>query len=181
MNSGGSPVSDGINVSDIGVDAIIAEVMTLLIQNNTIDTNNGDDGIQFAVGDNNGTYNITIEDNSISNTGSEGIRFFFDDDFDQSPTLNLDVVDNQFTVIGDGAVELATRDSAIACTEITGNNNGGGGSPGTILLDERDTSSISITQASTAALSTANNSATVIIQTNPVSFNATCSTTLPTH
>jgi hypothetical protein len=183
LDSFGFPVSDGITVSDIGVDATIAEAMTLLIQNNTIDANGGDDGIQFAVGDNDGTYDITIRDNAISNTGSEGIRFFLDDDNLQAPSLDLDVIDNSFTSIGDGAIELATRDAAVACANFTGNDDGAAGSPGTIEFDERTTSSISITQASLAALATANSGANAILNglSNPISFNASCSTALPAH
>ena len=124
VNNGGIPVSDGIVVTDVGVNATGAETMMLLIQNNTIDPGGGDDGIQFSVGDSDGTYDVTIRDNTISNTGSEGIRFFLDDDTNLAPDLDLDVTDNSFTSIGDGAIELATRESAIACANVSGNADG---------------------------------------------------------
>lgn len=183
-------VSDGINLVDGVSPAITAgrKAWTILIQNNflgvdstgTVNDGLGDDGIQVRLGDNDVDYNLTIENNTIANTGSEGIRIFLDDDVNGNPMLNTRVVNNSFSSIGDGSVELATRDTARACAHITGNDNGSGGSPGTILLDLRDSADDEISQASTAALATANNGATVTVQTLLPLFNGGCTTpTLP--
>ena len=167
-------ISDGINLVDGVSPAITAgrKAWTILIQNNFLGRDRtgsdnsglGDDGIQVRFGDNDVDYNLTIEGNTIANTGSEGIRIFLDDDVNGYPVLNTRVANNSFSNFGDGSVELSTRDTARACAHITGNDNGSGGSPGTILLDIRDSADDEISQASTAALATANNGATVNVQ-----------------
>lgn len=162
----------------------------ILIKNNTIDLNGvGDDGIQILNRDHTGTLNLTIDNNLIRETLSEGIRVFSDEDLGlgaNNPKLNLRIANNDFTSIdtdnNESEIELRTADTANACYHVTGNDNGAGGSPGTINFDEAGTSTAQITQASTAALSAANAGATVTVSTGALSFGATCTNpTLPSN
>ncbi len=166
----------------------------ILIRNNVINLLNsggtsGDDGIQILNRDHTGTLNLTIDNNVISNTLSEGIRSFSDEDLvlgANNPTLNLRIANNDFTSIdtdnNENEIELRTADTANACHHVTGNDNGAAGSPGTINVDEAGTSTAHITQASTAALSAANAAATVTVSTGALSFGGTCTNpTLPSN
>jgi len=170
----GSSLGDGIQLTLEGPNSNF----TILIQNNDIGVDNtgmggpfnglGDDGIQILHRDSAGTLNLTIEDNVFANTVSEAIRFFSDEDTAigaNNPTSNVRIANNDFINIdtdnNENEIELRTSDTARACYHVTGNDNGAAGSPGTINFSIAGTSTGEITQASTAALSTANATATV--------------------
>lgn len=190
---GGSSASDGNTISNVNGDGVRIDhdqdggthTWTLLVQNNHLGDGNGgiltgigDDGIQILNRDGRGTLNLTIEDNVIANTDSEGVRLFTDEDLglgSNNPTNNIRIVDNAFTNIaagGEQAIELRTRDTAQGCFHMTGNDNNAGGSPGFISLNQGGASMLQITQASIAALSAANNGAT--ITDLGAIFNGTC-------
>jgi hypothetical protein len=171
---------------------------TVLIQNNFVGQNAtgsitngfGDDGIFVRMEDSQHSSNVTIEDNTIRSTGvqGDGIEVFFDaDGAPSAPALNMRIVGNDIVSVGiptvgpsEQAIEIDTRDSAVGCFHIAGNDNGSGGAlPGAIDLDQQDTSTLEITQASTAALSTANASSTVTTN-GTITFNGSCTNpTLP--
>ncbi|MDH3451999.1 MAG: hypothetical protein OEN20_06225, partial [Gammaproteobacteria bacterium] len=165
-------LGDGIVID--GGNGVQSGNWTILIQNNTIGAANGvgDDGIQVLFRDTTGTLNLTIEDNTIANMGSEGIRGFGGTN---SPTINARIVDNVFTNVPmmEQAIELLTDDTALACFNVTGNSDGGAGSPGEIVLDQANPSTLQITQASLAALSAANNGA-VVNATGVITFDGVC-------
>ena len=186
----GTTFGDGIKLDNGGVNATGTEDWTILIQNNEIGVDNsgtaggpfngiGDDGIQVVFGDHDGTMNLTIEDNTFANILSEGVKTFFDDDLagGTNPVSQVRIVDNTFTSITSGqGIEHDTRDTAETCLHITGNTLG----TADIIIDTRDTSTATISQASAAALSTANGGATVTEQNNGITgFNVACSPTLP--
>jgi hypothetical protein len=191
----GSALGDGIDLLLEGpASGSPGRSFTILIQNNDIGVDNtgggfndlGDDGIQIRHRDNRGTLNLTIEDNTIVNTGSEGIRFFSDEDLSlgsNMPVSNVRIADNSFSNICTGggcaeAIVLLTRDTAKACFHIIGNDNGSGGSPGRMALDNSiGAATLQITQSSTGALATANNAAT-ITTFGSITFNGTCTNPL---
>lgn len=162
----------------------------ILIKNNVINLSSvGDGGIQILNRDHTGTLNLTIDNNVISNTLTEGIRSFSDEDLGLgagNPKLNLRIANNDFTNTdldaNENDIELRTQDTANACYHLTGNDNGGVGTPGTINFDIAGASVGQITQASVSALQAANASATVAVSTGVLTFNGLCTTpTLPTN
>ncbi|EMI20777.1 hypothetical protein RMSM_02290 [Rhodopirellula maiorica SM1] len=186
----GSAQGDGIHIENFSHNATGIEVWTILVQNNEIgiDTSGiaggpfngiGDDGIQINIGDHDGISNITIADNQLGNIASEGIKTFFDDDLagGTNPDNRLSITDNTFTSITSGqGIEHDTRDTAETCLHIAGNTLG----TAEIIIDVRDSSTATISQANVAALSAANGGATVIEQNNGISgFNVPCNPVLP--
>lgn len=182
----GSALGDGVTISFDGFNLSDNFTWTILVENNFIGQDNinnsfnglGDDGIQILHRDNGGTLNLTIENNTIANTGSEGIRFFSDEDLNigaNNPTSNVRIANNSFVNIagGEQAIELRTSDTAQACFHVTGNNGGASNSPGIIHLNQAGTSVLNITQASLAELSTANNSADAT-SSGTITFNGAC-------
>ncbi len=188
--SGGVGTSgDGIRIDNGGVNPSGIEVWTILVQDNSIGVDDiagtfnglGDDGIQVLFSDSNGTLNLTVEDNTIANTSSEGIRMFFDEDTglgSGNPRANIRIVDNNFSNVGrPESIYLYNRDTSQACYHMTGNTI-----VGEIRLRERDSAFTEITQSSSAALSAANFGAVVNVSDNPISFNGSCfNPPLPTN
>ena len=77
---------------------------------------------------------------------------------------------------------MSVDDLADLCTNISGNaGNGPGGSPEVnIFFDRRvTTTTFGVTQASTAAISTANNGAPVTLGPVALNFNTPCNPPLP--
>ncbi|MFB3786696.1 MAG: hypothetical protein ACE15F_10025 [bacterium] len=153
----------------------------ILIQNNEFGAVEGamgigDQGIQILRNDNNGTLNLTADNNMIVNTTNEGIRIYTA--FTGSANLNslIRAANNSFNSIGAAEALYAwTSGNANSCFHITGNTgNGAGGAPsGSIRLHQEGSSILRITQASTANLSTDNNGATVNTG-GTISFDGTC-------
>jgi hypothetical protein len=87
------------------------------------------------------------------------------------------ITSNTFTNIGDpNTIVIISQDPGTeVCTHITGNTLTGAGVPG-ITLQQSLSAVLQITQASTAALSTANEGATVT-PVGTITFNGTCTTT----
>lgn len=163
----------------------------VLIQNNQFGTaagslGIGDDGIQVLNRDGQGTLNLTIENNLIANTASEGIRIFTDEDLGLgagNPISRIRIANNTLNSIGAAeAIYILTRDTADGCFHISGNGGNAGGAPdGSIALDQLNTSILRITQASSAGLSTANNGAVVSLA-GTITFNGSCTNpTLPSN
>ena len=80
-----------------------------------------------------------------------------------------------------GVFDISTRttDSAVACFDVSGNSRSSG--TFTIDFDESETSSRSVTQASLAAVGTANGGATVTNSVGTVAFNVPCNPPLPAN
>ena len=193
-NDPASILGDGISLTANDAEASGLTV-TALIQNNFVGQNStgsvttgmGDDGIFVLAGDNNGVYNVTIEDNTIRSVApqGEGIDLFLDEDGNNAvpaPTVNARIVDNNIISVGPGeqAIEFDTSEIMVACVHMTGNDNGSGAAlPGVIEVSQSGTSTLQITQASTAALSTANAGSTVNAA-GTITFNGSCTNpTLP--
>ena len=182
-----SILGDGILLT--GNDSLaVDQTWTVLIQNNfigqnaagTITTGMGDDGIAAVLGDNNGVYNITIEDNTIRSVApqGEGIDFFVDEDDNNAfpaPVGRTRIVNNNIISVGpfEQAIEIDTREIFDGCFHIDRNNGSGGALTGEIDLTQGDTSILEITQASTVALATANFGSTVLTA-GTITFNGTC-------
>lgn len=198
---GGDNVADGNTIVIDGVgdamrfdfDGLLATsdgnyIWTILAKNNTMTlSNTSDDGIQILNRDHTGTLNLTIESNTISGPVSEGIRSF---DADRSgavqvgPFANYKFANNTFTNIGAAeTIYVISDDQASVCAHITGNGGNGTGAGKNFTLERRvTTATLQITQASTAALSTANNNVTVNVNVQPVTFNGACTNPpLPTN
>nr|HQH70827.1 hypothetical protein [bacterium] len=197
---GGPNAGDGNRISATGGDGVRVDMdqgagtytWNVLIQNNQFgavagSTGIGDDGIQVLNRDGRGTLNLTIDNNLIANTVSEGIRIFTDEDLALGagfPISRIRMANNTFNNIGTvEAIYVLTRDTADGCFHIAGNTgNGAGGSPdGSIALDQANTSILRISQAGTAALAAANNGAAVSTLGN-ITFNGSCTNpTLPSN
>ncbi len=193
---------DGVRI-DVGDStdtnpALTGKTYTILVENNDIGVDNtglptppatspvnppgvGDDGIQILHRNTGSTLNLTILNNRINQTVSEGIRYFTDQDTATAVTsvTNLRIENNVLTNIdtdnNENEIELISSANAAAGSTqtsyiITGNNNGTAGTFGTINISTATNSTSSITQASTAALGTANDNATVT--GSPTTFNS---------
>ncbi|NOR40753.1 MAG: hypothetical protein GQ537_06045, partial [Gammaproteobacteria bacterium] len=167
----------------------VGQTWTVLIQNNFVGQNSngsvttgmGDDGIAALLGDNNGVYNITIEDNTIRSVDpqGEGIDFFVDEDGNDAfpaPVGSTRIVNNSIISVGlfEQAIEIDTREIFDGCFHIAGNDNGSGAAlPGDIEVSQGDTSTLQITQASIVALSMANANS-VVFPSGAITFNGAC-------
>ena len=195
LGESGATSSVGIYLNDgLSAPATQADTWSILIQNNFLGRNAAgsvNDGfatsaISSRLGDNNAAYNVTIEDNFLANTELDGLFFTTDDDVSGSPTVALRIANNSFDNIsplfGLDSIFLQSADTSVLCTHIAGNNNGAGGSPGSCYLIFGGSADDSITQASTASLSSANNGMSVLSAANTPIFNGSCSNpTLPAN
>ena len=187
-NDPASILGDGILLTGNDSSAV-NQTWTVLIQNNFIGQNSdgsiatgmGDDGIAAVLGDNNGVYNITIEDNTIRSVDpqGEGIDFFVDEDNNDAipaPVGSTRIVNNSIISVGslEQAIEIDTREIFDGCFHIAGNDDGSGAAlPGEIEVSQGDTSTLQITQASTVALSAANANS-VVFPSGAITFNGAC-------
>ena len=107
------------------------------------------------------------------------IDFFVDEDGNDAspaPVGSTRIVNNSIISVGlfEQAIEIDTREIFDGCFHIADNNNGSGGSlTAEIDLAQGGSSILEITQASTAALSTANNGS-VVIAAGAITFNGSC-------
>jgi hypothetical protein len=182
----GNDVS-GLAVGDalrIDTDTTGANTVTILVDGNNFgnvagSTGIGDDGIQVLHRDGTKQLNLTVSNNQIANTASEGIRYFADDDVaGGGPGNALRISNNSFMNIGDpNTIFVQSQDPGTeVCTHIAGNTGVTG-----ITLQQSLSAVLQITQASTAALSTANGGATVT-PIGTITFNGSCiNPPLPTN
>ena len=172
----GIATGDGIRID---TDTTSATTSTILIQNNNIGNDAtfpgiGDDGIQVLHRDGTKTLNLTIDNNQIRNTNSEGIRYFADDDvLGGGPGNAVRISNNQFGSNGlvdlsDSIVIIAQDPGTDVCTSIAANTSVEG-----ITLQQSLSAVLQITQASTAALGAANGGAAVT-PTGTITFNGAC-------
>jgi hypothetical protein len=175
---------------------------TVSVRNNFTDAHNGvdvgagdlctggsgDQGIVFFVRDSAGTLNGTVQNNIVQETFAQGMRVFVADrdpadGVSNGPNTFLSVTGNSFSTIGGAeAISMSVDDLADLWTNISGNTgNGPGGSPeGNIFLDRCvTTTTFGVTQASTAAISTANSGAPVTLGPVALNFNTPCNPPLP--
>jgi hypothetical protein len=179
----GIGLGDGIRID---TDTASNTTATILIQNNNIGNDAthpgiGDDGIQVLHRDGTKTLNLTIQNNQIRNTNSEAIRYFADDDVAGGGPNNVLRIANN-TMGNNGLIDLSDSIVIISqdpgtdvCANITGNTSVEG-----ITLQQSLSATLTITQASTAALGTANGGATVT-PTGTITFNGTCNPPLPSN
>jgi hypothetical protein len=174
----GMATGDGIRID---TDATGNDTATILIDNNNIgnvtgNTGIGDDGIQVLHRDGTKVLNLTVTNNQIKNTNSEGVRYFTDDDvLGGGPGNVLRISGNQFGSNGlvdlSDSIVLISQDAGTdLCANVTGNTTVEG-----ITLTQSSSAVLQITQASTAALSTANGGATVT-PSGTITFNGACTT-----
>jgi hypothetical protein len=172
----GIATGDGIRID---TDTASSTTSTILIQNNSIGSDAtfpgiGDDGIQVLHRDGTKVLNLTIDDNQIVNTGSEAIRYFADDDVaGGGPGNAVRIAGNTFgnngTVDTSDSIVIISQDPGTdVCTHITGNSSVEG-----ITLQQSLSAVLQITQASTAALATANGGA-VVTPVGTITFNGGC-------
>ena len=197
---------DAIRLDDDGnfnpTQSTVNTTWTILVKNNFIDGHDGvdiggdlcpgksgDQGVVIFNRDHPGTLNVTVENNTISEMSGEGLRSFTadrDGAVTVGPVTALRVANNSFNTIGNpNAISVTSDDQTTVCANITGNTgNGPGGSPeGNIFIDRRvATSQFNVPQASTAAISAANNGAPVS-PASPVAptFNQACTPATPTN
>ncbi len=164
---------------------------TVQVDGNTLNMGaNSDDGIQILNRDNVGTMNLTINNNAIQNTSSEGVRYFGGERASPTPLGDTNgkvaITNNVFTNTSSGPGELdiilATTDSAVACFNITGNSR----PSGTFEIDfsEAETSSQSVPQSDLVTVRNNNGGSPNTIVTNSVgsvAFNVSCTVPLPSH
>jgi hypothetical protein len=116
-----------------------------------------DDGIQVRHRDGDGTLNLLIDNNHIANVGSEGIRFFSDEDLSSGgdrPSSRIAITNNRMgTVRAAESVFIRTRDSADTCVHMHNNSIT---APGNVLLDQGGSSILAVTHSSLAELMTDN-------------------------
>lgn len=176
----------------------------VLIKQNYIDQHNGvdvggdlcpgfsgDQGIVIFNRDHVGNLHITVDSNTVIDSLNQGLRSFTADrdgattgNPDNGPNTFHSITNNSFTNInGVEAISISVDDLSDTCANITGNTKSGGGAPdGTIFLDRRVAgTTFTVPQASTAAISAANNGATVTLGPQPLTFNTACNPTLPTN
>jgi hypothetical protein len=174
----GMATGDGIRID---TDTSGNDTATILIDNNNIgnvvgNTGIGDDGIQVLHRDGTKVLNLTVTNNQIKNTNSEGIRYFTDDDVaGGGPGNVLRISSNQFGSNGlvdlsDSIVLISQDTGTDLCANVTGNTTVEG-----ITLTQSSAAVLQITQASTAALGTANGGATVTAS-GTITFNGACTT-----
>jgi uncharacterized repeat protein (TIGR01451 family) len=175
----GMATGDGIRID---TDTTSNNTTTIQIDGNAIGNNAtwpgiGDDGIQVLHRDGNKTLNLTINNNQIANTASEGIRYFADDDVaGGGPENQVKITNNTFSTIGDpNTIVIISQDNGTnVCTNISGNSLTTG-NLGVTLQQSTGTATLQITQASTAALAAANDGgATVVTTTGTITFNGVC-------
>jgi methionine-rich copper-binding protein CopC len=193
--NGDPGIGDGVRFDMDGVFGAVVNsanfTWTVLAQQNTITigsvaTPTGDDGVQILNRDHVGTMNLTIANNGLSHTNSEGVRYFSGERGtpvlgDTNALVAIDTNPHTNTSVGFGELDMVLRstDQAIACFNITGNTRAT--APFEIDFQEADTSTVSITQASLAALGAANGGATVSESDPAVAFGVACSPPLPTN
>jgi len=174
----GMATGDGLRID---TDTSGSNTVTILVDGNNFgnvagNTGIGDDGIQVLHRDGTKVLNLTITNNQIKNSNSEGIRYFADDDVaGGGPGNVVRISDNQFGSNGlvdlsDSIVMISQDSGTDVCANITGNTTVEG-----ITLQQSLSAVLQITQASTAALSTANGGATVTTS-GTITFNGTCIT-----
>jgi hypothetical protein len=184
----GITLGDGIRID---TDTTSNQTSTIEIDNNligaavTFESVNysglGDDGIQVLHRDGTKTLNLTITDNQIVNTGSEGIRYFADDDVVGGGPENLikitgNTFGNNGTVDTSDSMVIISQDPGTnVCTQIASNTSVEG-----ITLQQTLSAILSITQASTADLSAANGGATVT-PSGTITVNTPCNPPLPSN
>jgi hypothetical protein len=176
MDIGATDANRGNTISGTtlgdGIDLVMDEkggsyTWTVRIQNNRIggiddsagDMRQGlaDDGIQIQHRDGSGTLDLTIDNNRIANTGSEGIRFFSDEDLSggsHRPGNRIRITDNTLSEVAASKSKfIRTRDSADACAHISNNVFS---NHGEVFLDQGGASILSTTHADTASLAADN-------------------------
>jgi hypothetical protein len=174
----GMATGDGLRID---TDTTGSNTVTILVDGNNFgnvagNTGIGDDGIQVLHRDGTKVLNLTITNNQIKNTASEGIRYFADDDVAGGGPGNVvrisgnDFGSNGTVDTSDSIVVISQDTGTDVCTNITANTNVEG-----ITLQQSLSAVLQITQASTAALSTANGGATVT-PIGTITFNGTCIT-----
>jgi hypothetical protein len=184
----GITLGDGIRID---TDTAGNQTSTIEIDNNIIGgavtfesvtySGLGDDGIQVLHRDGTKTLNLTITDNTIVNTGSEAIRYFSDDDVSGGgPTNRVKTTGNTFGNNGtvdtsDSIVVISQDPGTEVCTDTSGNTTVEG-----ITLQQSLSAVLAITQASTAALATANGGATVT-PAGTITFSTPCAVPPPTN
>jgi hypothetical protein len=151
-----SALGDGIQV-DITGDAVGQSFTAVILVQNNVLTDIGDDGIQVLHRDNNETLDLTIADNLISNTASEGIRLFTDHDLAgvaADPLTNLSIARNVFAGIPATIpnVVIRSRDTASVCASIAANTRFDGAPSNEIELFVDSAAQLKVHQASLAAL-----------------------------
>ena len=199
---GGASASDGNTIDGAGGDGIRLDMggsstqsagninWTILIQNNDIGATDGvaDEGIQILSDNHSGTINLTVEDNTIANTGEQGLQIFHGNEVDFSSGGNIfaRVANNTFTNIPDATetILIQTLDGVTLDLDIQGNDGNGldGGSGGDeIELDEFGSSTFRLEQTSAANISSVNNSASVEFDTSITDFGVAVDPTLPSN
>jgi hypothetical protein len=179
----GLATGDGIRID---TDITSTTTSTIQIDNNDIGNDAtfpgiGDDGIQVLHRDGTKTLNLTINNNRIANTASEGIRYFADDDVaGGGPTGRLRITNNAFSNngavdISDSIVIISQDTGTDVCNDISGNTTVEG-----ITLQQSLSAILSITQAGLSELGTANGSPT-ITAFGTITFNTACNPPLPTN
>ncbi len=177
--------ADGIDLDfdgNVGGGSVINA--TIDVNGNTISFD--DDGIGMDYRDTAGTANITVRNNTLSviagddgvtTDSDDGVFIFSDDDIvggSGNSTINMAILNNTFSGIAAADKNIVVEDiqnpSKSACFNISGNSSG------IIELDfEAGSGGGSITQASTAALASANNSSIVNVVSLQPTFNGPCS------
>jgi hypothetical protein len=160
---------------------------TISIMNNSLGNDGtfpgiGDDGIQILNRDGNKTLNLTIENNTIANAVSEAVRFFTDADVSGGANLPdnfVRMVGNTISGIGvSDAVFFQNQETARICLHMASNSFSGANR--NISLNQTG-APLQITQASVAALATANSGSTAS-STGAITFGGTCTNPpLPTN
>ena len=166
---------------------------TVLIDDNDIGVDNtgtaggprngvASEGIQVSSQDHSGTLDLTITNNTIANIAQEGFRILSDNDASGGdPTNRIRIANNTWNNITQQTISAEVRDGAVINFDITGNSgNGVNGSPANEFEFEIQTAStISVTQASQAALSSGNSGASVSVIDGSLTFNTPVTPTLP--
>jgi hypothetical protein len=186
----GAALGDGVRLDMDGVFGAVINsanfVWTVQVNSNTINLGGtGDDGVQILNRDNIGTMNVTVANNSVSNTVSEAVRYTGGErnvpplgDTDGHIAILNNVLTNTSTG-SDRDLVVATTDSAVACSNISGNTK----LSGTFDIDfsEAETSTQSVTQSSLAAVSSSNAGANVTNSVGALSFSASCTVATPAN
>ncbi|NER47875.1 MAG: hypothetical protein F6J92_14510, partial [Symploca sp. SIO1A3] len=198
---GGASASEGNIIDGAGGDGIRLDMggsstqsagninWTILIQNNDIGATNGvaDEGIQIISDNHSGTFNLTVEDNTIANTGEQGFQIFHANEVGGSGgTMFARVANNTFTNIPDATetILIQTLESVTLNLDLQGNDGNGldGGSGGDeIELDEFAPSLFRLEQTSAANISAVNNGASVEFDTSITDFGVSVNPTLPSN
>jgi len=171
----------------------------VLIKQNYIDQHNGvdvggdlcagasgDQGIVIFNRDHVGNLHVTIDGNTIIDSLNQGIRSFTadrDGAVTNGPNTFHSIINNTFTNLGfPDVISITVDDQSDVCANVNANGGSGLTAARNIFLDRRVATSIfTVPQASTAAISAANNGATVVLGPQPLTFNTACNPTLPTN